>query len=102
MIDLSGNCEHLNTMTETAVYRLHNEADPERPFFTVALKVFCPECKVLFRFLGDLPGLPDDVNDAMVRRLGCWTSNMGDELGCLISPIDPGSGLAQAAVLGRA
>lgn len=102
MIHLTGNCEHLSTTTETAVYRLHNETDPDRPYFTVALKVFCPECKVLFRFLGDHAGVPEDANDAIVRRLGCWTSDTGDELGALISPNYPGSGLAQVAVLGRA
>jgi hypothetical protein len=96
------DCLHMNTMTETAVYRLHNAADAERPFFSVALKVQCVDCQVFFRFLGRHPSAPDGPVDAIHRRLGAWTSDVGDELGVLISPMDTGGDLAMLAVQGRA
>ena len=76
MIDV--RCEHLNTATETAVYRLHNEADPERPFFSVALKVDCPDCKAMFRFLGDMPLASTSTVEAVLERGGAWVSGTAD------------------------
>lgn len=95
-------CEHLNIETHTATYRIHNPEDPQKPYFTVAVKVQCMQCRVLFRFLGDNPGVPEDCAEARDRRLGAWVSDMGDELGALIAPMDTGEPLAQVAVLGRA
>lgn len=101
-MDYTGRCQHLNTETHTATYRIHNPDDPDRPFHTVAVKVQCSQCKVFFRFLGDNPGVPADCTEAMGRRLGAWVSDMGDELGCMVAPLDMDEPLAQIAVQGRA
>jgi hypothetical protein len=95
-------CQHLHTNTHTAVYRIHNAADPESPFFTFCVKVQCQDCGVLFRFLGDHSLPPEDVAEAQKRRLTNWTSAEGDELGCLIAPMGPSGGLDGLPVLGRA
>lgn len=96
-------CEHLGAATETAVYRLHNEAEPEQPYFTVALRVFCPACKVLFRFAGRHAPIPESAEVAYSQGVPSWTNPAGDELGLLITPISPGSNdLGTMAVLGCA
>ncbi len=97
------DCPHLNTGTITEVYRIHNEADPARPYFTCCIKVRCTDCGVNFRFLGDHAGLPDDLQEAITRRLPSWTSPMGDELGMLISPMSlSAEGLEAIPAEGRA
>lgn len=97
------SCQHLGLNTHTATYRIHNPANPDAPFFTVAIRVQCASCGTFFRFLGDSPGMPQGgCPEAIERRLGCWVSDMGDELGAMIAPLDASEPLAQVAVLGRA
>ena len=92
-------CDHLNCTTNTLCY--HYPQDDGSMAHGVHVSVKCSDCGAPFRFLGDNPGQPSDVAEAMGRKLGAWTSDMGDELGCLISAID-GEGLGVMAVAGRA
>jgi hypothetical protein len=97
------SCDHFNTHSNVAVYRIPNDARPEAPFFQCVIKVMCADCGASFRFLGDHKGVPEDAQEALRRRVGCWTSPIGDELGCMIAPfsVNP-TPLEVAAVAGRA
>lgn len=95
-------CIHEHLETITATYRLHNPENPDAPYFSVAMKVQCQQCKVLFRFLGDNPMTPESPSEAMARKLGAWVSPEGDEIGALLSPMDEDDPLGAVPVAGRA
>lgn len=95
------DCEHLNTHSNVMVYRIPNERGDA--YFTACVKIQCSTCGVLFRFCGDHSLMPDDIQDAMRRRVWAWVSPNADELGCVIAPFSANpEPLEMAGVVGRA
>lgn len=99
---LFGGCQHPRLVPHAVTYALH---DPDRPglfLYSVHVSVFCPDCQAKFRFLGNNALAPTSAVEAQKDRRGAWVSGTAEELGCMISPIEPGEGLSEMAVLGRA
>lgn len=103
MIDYTAPCPHHTLTPTSAAYVLENPEAPGAWLYSVHLAVNCADCGVRFRFLGDNRLAPESVMEAQRSRVGAFVSATLDELGCMISPIEPGSApLATAAVAGRA
>lgn len=99
---LQFGCQHTRLVPHAATYALN---DPERPglfLYSVHVSVFCPDCQVRFQFLGSNPLAPETATEAQQDRRGAWVTGDLCELACLIAPVEPGEGLQNIAVIGRA
>lgn len=95
-------CVHPRLVPDAATYALIDPDNPGRFIYAVHVRVFCPDCQCKFRFLGDNPLAPKSPREAQQNRGGAWVTGAADELGCMISPIEPGETLEGIEVQGRA
>lgn len=103
MIDYTGKCPHHTLTPQSAAYVMDNPEAPGAWLYSVHLAVSCADCGVRFQFLGQNKLAPTSLQEAQRDRLGAFVTATLDELGCMISPIEPGSGpLATMAVQGVA
>jgi hypothetical protein len=100
MIDYTRACEH-HRLTPSAACYIYPNADGGS-LYCVAVAAACPDCGAKFQFLGNNPLAPSTYEEAQKERLGAWVSPNLQELACMIAPVEPSGGLADAAILGRA
>lgn len=96
------DCLHHNIHITWAAYRVDDPRDFGAVLRFIGLKANCQECGAPFRFMGNMPLAPENVVDALMGRGGAWVTPSADELGVMISPIEPGGVLESTPVAGRA
>lgn len=94
-------CEHPSINLGGTVRSYHDPSTDLGIAYAAYFTAHCPDCGVKFRFLGDNGLAPLNITEAQQSRRA-WVSGTQDELGVMISPIEPGEVLGGVPVAGRA